>query len=58
MSEDKAVESVGVAKEGKSRKVNHMTPDQAKAAMARCEKAGDTLSLYYRHLKEQSEQKP
>ena len=35
----------------KNRKINRMTPEQAKATLAKCEASGDTQSLYYRRVK-------
>lgn len=48
-----------MSKEGsnipKHRKINRMTPEQAKAVMAKCESVGDTQSDYYLRVKEMAE---
>jgi hypothetical protein len=48
MSED-------AGKQTKNRKINRMTPEQAKAVMAKCELAGETQSDYYLRVKEIAE---
>lgn len=38
-------------KKHKSKKINRMSKEQAKAALANCEKSGDTGSNYYLQVK-------